>query len=74
MTTLVVFNGDVDREFLVSQLLVSDLVVAADGAVRAILDAGGSCDVLVGDMDSLDQIDLTAVSYTHLTLPTSDLV
>ena len=59
MTALVVFNGDVDREFLVSQLLVSDLVVAADGAVRAILDAGGSCDVLVGDMDSLDQIDLT---------------
>ena len=59
MTMLVVFNGDVDREFLVSQLVVSGPVVAADGAARAVLEAGGSCDVLVGDMDSIDQSDLT---------------
>ncbi len=65
MTTLVVFNGDVDREFLVSQLLVSGLVVAADGAVRAILEAGGSCDVLVGDMDSLNQSDLTELRVVN---------
>lgn len=57
---LVVLHGDVDRAFLASQLVTAHQVVAADGAARVVLEAGGVCDVIVGDCDSLDERGLAA--------------
>ena len=54
LTVLVVLNGDIDPAFLARQLAAADRVVAADGGARAVTAAGGACDVIVGDGDSLD--------------------
>ncbi len=53
LTVLVVLNGDIDSAFLARQLAAADRVVAADGGARAVTEAGGICDVIVGDGDSL---------------------
>ena len=55
LTVLVALNGDVDSAFLARQLVMSDRVVAADGGAAAVTAAGGVCDVIVGDGDSLDE-------------------
>ena len=55
LTVLVVLNGDIDSAFLARQLAKADRVVAADGGARAVATAGGVCDVIVGDGDSLDE-------------------
>ena len=55
MTVLVVLNGDVDPAFLRRQLKTADRVVGADGGARAVTAAGGGCDVIVGDGDSLGE-------------------
>ena len=49
-----------------------DLVLAADGGYRALYSLGYMPDLLLGDFDSLG--DLPPVSYTHLTLPTTERV
>lgn len=53
LTVLVVLNGDIEPAFLARQLAAVDRVVAADGGAAAITTAGGVCDVIVGDGDSL---------------------
>ena len=53
LTVLVVLNGDIDPAFLARQLATANRVVAADGGARAVTAAGGACDVIVGDGDSL---------------------
>lgn len=55
LTVLVVLNGDIDSAFLARQLVTADRVVAADGGAGAVTAAGGACDVIVGDGDSLDE-------------------
>lgn len=55
LTVLVVLNGDIDSAFLAQQLVTADRVVAADGGAGAITAAGGVCDLIVGDGDSLDE-------------------
>lgn len=55
LTVLVVLNGDIDRTFLAGQLVEADRVIAADGGARAVTVAGGVCDVIVGDGDSLGE-------------------
>ena len=55
MTVLVALNGDVDPAFLRRQLKTVDRVVAADGGALAVTAAGGVCDVIVGDGDSLGE-------------------
>lgn len=55
LTVLVVLNGDIDPAFLAQQLATADRVVAADGGAGAVTAAGGICDVIVGDGDSLDE-------------------
>ena len=54
MTVLVVLNGDIDPGFLERTLETVDRVIAADGGAHAVTAAGGICDVIVGDGDSLD--------------------
>ena len=65
MTTLVVLNGDVDPAFLARQLATADLVVAADGGARAVTEAGGACDVIVGDGDSLGEAGLACAQAAN---------
>ena len=48
-----VLNGDIDPPYLRRQLEAADLVVGADGGAAAVTAAGGRCDVIVGDQDSL---------------------
>lgn len=55
LTVLVVLNGDIDPAFLEQQLETADRVVAADGGAGAVTAAGGVCDVIVGDGDSLGE-------------------
>ncbi len=55
LTVLVVLNGDVESAFLAQQLGTADRVVAADGGASAVTAAGGVCDVIVGDGDSLGE-------------------
>ena len=55
MTVLVVLNGDIEQEFLAKQLAQAARVVAADGGALAVTAAGGVCDVIVGDGDSLGE-------------------
>ncbi len=55
LTVLVVLNGDIDSAFLARQLAAADRVVAADGGARAVTEAGGICNVIVGDGDSLGE-------------------
>lgn len=55
LTVLVVLNGDIDSAFLAQQLATADRVVAADGGAAAVTAAGGVCDVIVGDGDSLGE-------------------
>ena len=55
LTVLVVLNGDVDPAFLTRQLAAANRIVAADGGARAVTAAGGVCDLIVGDGDSLDE-------------------
>lgn len=55
LTVLVVLNGDIDSAFLAQQLIAADRVVAADGGAQAVTAAGGACDVIVGDGDSLGE-------------------
>lgn len=55
LTVLVVLNGDIDPAFLARQLATADRVVAADGGAGAVTEAGGICDVIVGDGDSLGE-------------------
>ena len=55
MTVLVVLNGDIEQEFLAQQLAQAARVVAADGGALAVTAAGGVCDVIVGDGDSLGE-------------------
>ena len=55
LTVLVVLNGDIDPAFLAQQLATADRVVAADGGAGAVTAAGGICDVIVGDGDSLGE-------------------
>ena len=55
LRVLVVLHGDIDRAFLASEFLRADQIVVADGAARVVLEAGGSCDVIVSDCDSLDE-------------------
>ena len=52
---LVVLNGDIDPAFLARQLAMADRVIAADGGARAVTAAGGICNVIVGDGDSLGE-------------------
>jgi len=59
LTVLVVLNGDIDSAFLAQQLATADRVVAADGGAAAVTAAGGVCDVIVGDGDSLDESEFT---------------
>ena len=54
LKVLVVLNGDIDPAFLARKLTAADRVIAADGGARAVTAAGGACDVIVGDGDSLD--------------------
>ena len=55
LTVLVVLNGDIDPAFLTRQLAAANRIVAADGGARAVTAAGGVCDLIVGDGDSLDE-------------------
>lgn len=55
LTVLVVLNGDIDPPYLAGQLAAADRVVAADGGAAAVTAAGGVCDVIVGDGDSLGE-------------------
>ena len=55
LTVLVVLNGDIDSAFLAQQLATADRVVAADGGAAAVTAAGGVCDIIVGDGDSLGE-------------------
>lgn len=55
LTVLVVLNGDIDSAFLARQLVRVDRVVAADGGASAVTAAGGVCDIIVGDGDSLGE-------------------
>ena len=59
LTVLVVLNGDIDPAFLAQQLATADRVVAADGGAGAVTAAGGICDVIVGDGDSLGEAGFT---------------
>ncbi len=65
MVALVVLNGDVELAFLREQLAQADWVVAADGGARQVTAAGGVCDVVVGDGDSLDAADLARVQAAN---------
>ena len=53
LTVLVVLNGDIDPAFLTRQLAAANRIVAADGGAAAVTAAGGVCNVIVGDGDSL---------------------
>ena len=58
MRVLVVLNGAVDCVLLRRELGAAQAVVAADGAARAVAEAGGRCDAIVGDHDSITGEDL----------------
>ncbi len=58
MRVLVVLAGEVDRPLLRRELDAAQAVIAADGAARAVAEAGGGCDVIVGDQDSITADDL----------------
>jgi len=50
---LVVLHGEIDTDHLRRELANAGWVVAADGGTAAVLAAGGRCDVIVGDQDSV---------------------
>jgi thiamine pyrophosphokinase len=58
MHVVVVFGGDADADYLREKIANAELVVAADGGAAHIREAGGGCDLIVGDLDSLDPADL----------------
>ena len=54
-TAVVVFGGGrADLEALSSAAASADVVIAADSGASAVLAAGASVDIVVGDMDSID--------------------
>lgn len=71
MTTTVVFGGGpIDRDSVEVALrgVGADRVIAADSGLAACVDAGLHCDLLVGDMDSVDPglLDSAAASGTTI--------
>ncbi|MCZ7629341.1 MAG: hypothetical protein M5U19_09850 [Microthrixaceae bacterium] len=69
MTTTVVFGGgpiDSDAVEVALHGVGADLVIAADSGLAACVAAGLHCDLLVGDMDSVDPalLDAAAASGT----------
>lgn len=58
MRVLVVLDGEIDRPLLRRELDAAQVVIAADGGARAVTAAGGRCDAIVGDQDSITADDL----------------
>ena len=53
MHAVVALGGDADPTHVRRALARAQLVIAADGGAAHIEAAGGVCDVIVGDMDSV---------------------
>ena len=59
---IIAANGDPEPSWLMQALVQpGDLVLAADGGLCQLMEAGLSCDLLVGDLDSCRQLDLRAL-------------
>ncbi len=62
MTTVIVANGDIhDRATARHWLEEADRTIAADGGCRHCLSLGYPPDLLIGDLDSVTDADLTAL-------------
>ncbi len=62
MHAVVAFGGDADAAHARDVLATADLVVAADGGATHIREAGGICDLIVGDHDSLTPAEVAAAN------------
>ena len=70
----VILNGQMPTDdAIINQITNSDYIIAVDGSANKLFDLEIIPDVIIGDLDSLQNIKYRdiAVSYTHLTLPTS---
>ena len=70
----VILNGQMPTDdTIINQITNSDYIIAVDGSANKLFDLEIIPDVIIGDLDSLQNIKYRdiAVSYTHLTLPTS---
>lgn len=55
MRAVIILNGT-SSDFWRSQIKKGDLVICADGGANGAREKGISCDVVIGDMDSIDEI------------------